>query len=354
MARTITVNAYLPARNLVNDWKWNRGVSDPAYKRKEHFMGFWEHRAVQDKCDLAALKEGAVMDDETPPEEMDRRRLSPRQMLALKAFHSGSSLADAAKAAGVTRQTLHRWRTQYHWFFEAMEVWEEGQMVIARSRLVDMADNAVDALAHAIEDGDARAAMMVLKSLRILRTYGPLKAPHEEMRRAAVLPALNDRLEEPACVAGFQPVVSERQRVEQSAVTLEQAGRLHHNENGKAPQNGTPARETANPAAGDRRPPLRGDGGRRSCDAATPGAAAKIPVAAKTAPAAQHINVTPNPPFERPKPAILAGKAGSAIKNACYSALQEVTGSYEMLPNGAEQNGLPRSHPADDGTVWTH
>ena len=33
-------------------------------------------------------------------------------------------------------------------------------MVIARSRLVDMATNAVDALANAIEGGDARAAMI--------------------------------------------------------------------------------------------------------------------------------------------------------------------------------------------------
>jgi transposase-like protein len=316
-------------------------------------MGFWEHRSVDDKCDLADLKDGTVRDDETPPEEMDRRRLSPRQMAALKAFHGGSSLAEAAKAAGVTRQTLHRWRTQYHSFSEAMEVWEEGQMVIARSRLVDMADNAIDALANAIEKGDARAAMMVLKSLRILRTYGPLKPPMEKVPSAAVLPALNNELEEPACGAGFQPalskrqeveqsvvsernrveqpVVSERQRVEQPAVTQEQAGRLHHSGNGKATQNGTPAREATTPAAGDRRPPLRGDGGRRSCDAAALGAAATLPVAGKTGPAAQHIDVTSHSPFERPKTAILTGKAGLAIKNACYSALQEVTGSYEML-----------------------
>jgi len=256
-------------------------------------MGFWEHRSVDDKCDLADLKNGTVRDDETPPEEMDRRRLSPRQMTALKAFHSGSSLTDAAKAAGVTRQTLHRWRTQYHWFSEAMEDWEEGQMVIARSRLVDMADNAIDALAHAIENGDARAAMMVLKSLRILRTYGPLKAPMEEMRSAAVLPALDDRLGGPACDAGFQP-----------AVIPEQAERLHQNGNWQAPQNGTPARETA---------------------------AATTPMTGKTGPAAQHIGVTSQSQVERPKPAKLAGKAASAIKHACYSALQEVTGSYEML-----------------------
>jgi len=316
-------------------------------------MGFWEHRSVQDKCDLADLKEGTVRDDETPPEEMDRRRLSPRQMAALKAFHSGSSLTDAAKAAGVTRQTLHRWRTQYHWFAEAMEVWEEGEMVIARSRLVDMADNAVDALAHAIEHGDARAAIMVLKSLRILRTYGPVKPPQEEMRSAAVLPALDDRLEEPACGANFQPVVSEaqrveqpvvseRQRVEQPAVASEQAGRLHHNESGKAPHNGTLLREAAAPAAGDRRPPMGAHGGRRSCDAAMPGAAATIPVPAMTAPAAQHMDVTSNPPVERPKTPVLAGKAGSAIRMACDSALQDVTECYQMLPNKTEQNASPR------------
>jgi len=311
-------------------------------------MGFWEHRSVQDKGDLADLKSGAVLDDETPPEEMDRRRLSPRQMAALKAFHSGSTLADAAKAAGVTRQTLHRWRTQYHWFAEAMEVWEEGQMIIARSRLVDMADNAIDALTHAIEDGDARAAIMVLKSLRILRTYGPLKAPMEEPRRAAVLPALDFGLEEPAGGTSAQPVVSrrqrveqpvvsERQRVEQPAVTPEQAGRLHHNENGKAPHNGTPAGETTAPAAGDRRPPLGGDGGRRSCDAATPGTAGAIPVAPKTAPAAQHIGVTSNPPAERPKAAIFSGKTASAIRMACDTALQDATECYQMLPNASPQ-----------------
>jgi hypothetical protein len=67
-------------------------------------MNFWNHRSIQDRLDLTALKEGTIRDDETPPEEMDRSRLSPRQLLALKAFHSGSSLADAAKAAGVSRK----------------------------------------------------------------------------------------------------------------------------------------------------------------------------------------------------------------------------------------------------------
>jgi len=61
-----------------------------------------------------------------PHEEMDRRRLSRRQMTALKAFHSGSSLTDAAKA-GVTRQTLHRWRYPVSLVLRAIEDWEEGE-----------------------------------------------------------------------------------------------------------------------------------------------------------------------------------------------------------------------------------
>jgi hypothetical protein len=128
--------------------------------------------------------------------------------------------------------------------------------------------------------------------------------------------------------------VSERQRVEQAVVTPEQAGRLHHNENGGARHNGTPSREAATPAAGDRRPPMGGHGGRRSCDAAMPGTAARIPVAAKTAPVAQPIDVRSNPQVQKPKPAILAGKAGAAIKRACDSALQDVQNVTEC--GGAE------------------
>jgi transposase-like protein len=284
---------------------------------------------------------GTATDDQTPPEEMDPQAVSPRQRLALEAFCKGGTIGDAAKAANVSRQTLHRWRAKYPHFALAMSSWSSACLSMAESQLAELASRAVGALSNAIDKGDARSAMAVLRSLGVLRTYQPSKAPKEEMRSAAVLPALNFGLEEPARGAGFQPVVNERQ-TEQRAVTPEQAGRLHNNENGKAPHNGTPAGETATPAAGDRRPPLDGHGGRRSCDAAMPGAAATIPVPAKTVPAAQHIGVTSHSPVERPKPAILPGKAGSAIKKACDSALQDVTECYQMLPNGAGQNASRR------------
>jgi hypothetical protein len=277
---------------------------------------------------------------------MDPQVVSPRQRLALEAFCKGGTIGDAAKAANVSRQTLHRWRAKYPHFALAMSSWSSACLRTAESQLAELASRAVGALSNAIDKGDARSAMGVLRSLGVLRTYQPFKAPKEEMRGAAVLPALDFGLEEPAGGTSVQPVVnerprveqpvvSERQRVEQPAITPEQAGRLRHNENGKATHNGMPAGEAAAPAAGDRRPAVGTLGGRRFCDAAMPAA---IRVATKRAPAAQHMDVISNPPVERPKPAILAGKAGSAIKMACDSALQDVTECYQMLPNKTERN----------------
>jgi hypothetical protein len=287
-------------------------------------MNFWEHRAVQDKCDLEDLKSGRVRDDETPPEEMDRTRLSPRQMLALRAFHSGSSITDAAKAAGVTRQTLHRWRTIYHSFAEAMDVWEEGQMIIARSRLVDMADNAIDTLANVIADGNARAAMIVLRSLRILRTYAPLKPPAEEKMRShdaareqgAAREQANSRT--PTCRdhAGAETV-----EPRQAGIALPRGQEKEGGDMGWKPV----VQEAGKTAASD---------GKVAPNQHAP---------AKTAPAAaQPMNVISNPPVERPKTAILTGKAGLAIKKACDSALQAVTEVYQMLPNATGQDAIPR------------
>ena len=286
-------------------------------------MDFWDHRAVQDKCDLADLKAGRVRDDEDPPQEMDRTRLSPRQMAALKAFHSGASLKDTAKAAGVSRQTLHRWRTIYHSFSRAMEVWEEGQMIIARSRLVDMANNAVDALAQTIEDGNARAAMMVLRSLQILRTYAPLKPPAEGAAREprhAGMPLPQD---------SKTPAGQDRAAAGQSAAREQEDSGAPACRDRAGAGTGEQVRE-----AGDTgwKPVVRGEAGTAAPNSGKVAPAQHIPE--KTPPAAalaQHINGISNPPVQRPKTAILAGKAGLAIKNACYNALQELTGSYGML-----------------------
>jgi transposase-like protein len=136
-------------------------------------------QTLQDAVDETGQEGVPTMDDETPVEERDPGVISPRQRRALEAFSQGCSLGDAAKAAGVTRQTLHRWRARYAEFGEAMSSWEAACLSIAHSHVVDMAVRATVALSDAIDKGDSRAAIMVLRSLRVLRSYLPGKPPVE-------------------------------------------------------------------------------------------------------------------------------------------------------------------------------
>lgn len=66
----------------------------------------------------------------------------------------------------------------------------------------------------------------------------------------------------------------------------------------------------------------------------------KLDLAALKDGTAQHIHVTSNPPAERPKAAMPAGKAGSATEDACYGALQEVTEGYETLHDIDGEEGV--------------
>lgn len=132
---------------------------------------------IQEVIDEMPAENGLTADDQTPPEEMDSLAVSPRQRLALEVFCKGGTIGDAARAANVSRQTLHRWRAKYPHFAMAMSSWSSACLVMAESQLEELASRAVGALAIAIDKGDARSAMAVLRSLGILRTYQPCKAP---------------------------------------------------------------------------------------------------------------------------------------------------------------------------------
>ncbi len=93
--------------------------------------------------------------------------LDSKQLIALEALLAGKSVVDAATDAKVTRRTLHRWRKEPT--FEAAynrerrDVWEAFQM-----RLLMLAERAVDNVENAIEDGDTRTSMTILKGLGLL------------------------------------------------------------------------------------------------------------------------------------------------------------------------------------------
>ncbi|MDB5331743.1 MAG: hypothetical protein JWP03_2894 [Phycisphaerales bacterium] len=118
-------------------------------------------------------------------EERDRAgvgsALEPMQPLnafqnrAMIAIMEGATMSEAAKAAGVDRSTLYRWRTTDPSFRRSLIAWRVEQVDAAYDRLATLAGKATAAIDKAIEKGDARLAFRVLEKIGVAkaRTYPP-------------------------------------------------------------------------------------------------------------------------------------------------------------------------------------
>jgi hypothetical protein len=179
----------------------NRGVSDPAYRRKVEFMdrqtlseesldGAHELHANgssngngqpsrQGSGQALEVDTGEGSDSGTASMDIGLEPLSPAQLLAVKALRNGCSLWQAAKAAGVSRLTLHEWRVRHPEFSEVMEQWEARALTLACSRVAELAPVAADAMSDALAGENPRAGIALLRSIQVLRAFGATKLQTE-------------------------------------------------------------------------------------------------------------------------------------------------------------------------------
>jgi len=95
--------------------------------------------------------------------------LAAEQQTALELLLLGKSVAETAKSAGVARQTVHRWLKHDATFRAAYNEWHDQLKESSRSRLLMLTDKATDALEKALEAGDARAALQLLKGMGLIK-----------------------------------------------------------------------------------------------------------------------------------------------------------------------------------------
>jgi hypothetical protein len=91
--------------------------------------------------------------------------LSPAQETALTLYLAGQSDTDVAQAVGVTRQTCWEWRRQHPVFMAELErrraeVWRQPQ-----ERLRSHLSKAVENLGQAVESGDLKVSIELLKAV---------------------------------------------------------------------------------------------------------------------------------------------------------------------------------------------
>ncbi len=111
--------------------------------------------------------------------------LDAKRVLALAALLEGQNMTDAAQAADVDRSTLYRWLDEPAFAAELNKGKRELQDAL-HSRLLSLGERAVGVVQEALDGGDAKTALAVLKGLGLLDggvPIGPTDARDLEIER---------------------------------------------------------------------------------------------------------------------------------------------------------------------------
>ncbi len=95
-------------------------------------------------------------------------QLSARQVRVVTSLMAGETVVAAAKSAGVSRETVHRWWRED---FEFQATYNRGRRELLETiqcRLLALADQATETVKKAVEQGDTKTALVVLKGLGML------------------------------------------------------------------------------------------------------------------------------------------------------------------------------------------
>ena len=94
--------------------------------------------------------------------------LVPAQTAALDALLSGKSATAAAAVAGIGRRTLYNWlKTDFH-FQAALNRGRREMQQAVGYRVEQIAADAAECVAQAVRNGNVKAAMDILKGLKLL------------------------------------------------------------------------------------------------------------------------------------------------------------------------------------------
>lgn len=128
--------------------------------------------------------DGKITHDHTPSLSEDAARLSVAQLTAIDLLVQGKLDREAAEAAGVSRETVTRWRNGNAPFQAELNrvrarVWRGCQ-----DHLASLVHEALDTLADAMREGDVRAAIALVKTARLEEA---IAQPDDEQDAGAIL-----------------------------------------------------------------------------------------------------------------------------------------------------------------------
>ena len=100
-------------------------------------------------------------------------RLSPAQVIAIDAMLAGKTITAAASAAEVDRATVHRWLKDDFAFQAELNRGRREMRRATLGNLERLAAKAADCIEKAIDQGDVKSALEILKRLHLFAA-GPI------------------------------------------------------------------------------------------------------------------------------------------------------------------------------------
>ena len=98
----------------------------------------------------------------------NEERLKPQQLSALESLLAGCTVSEAAEGAGCSRESVHRWKRDDWAFQAALNRAQRELMQAIRGRLLAAARTAATNVGSAIENGDLKTSLTLLKGLGAL------------------------------------------------------------------------------------------------------------------------------------------------------------------------------------------
>lgn len=101
-----------------------------------------------------------------------KRTLTAKQMNAIDLLVQGRTDREVGKQVGVTRETVTRWRNDNPYVAAELNAQRAALWQGGHHRLRGLVNKAVEVLAQALEDGDTKAAVEVLKAVGVYGNVG--------------------------------------------------------------------------------------------------------------------------------------------------------------------------------------
>lgn len=134
------------------------------------------------------------------PEATDFEELQPKQWQVIECLVGGQTVAAAAESAGVNRTTVWRWQRTDFAFQAAYNRCRREAVAEINAQILSLAPRALKAVQQALETGDARVAILVLRGLGLLNGERPtipsddvkeLKRARRQTEFASILASTN-------------------------------------------------------------------------------------------------------------------------------------------------------------------